>query len=74
MTNQQKDEDAKDVQNYEKKILSKLETLRREFKTYYGYKPCGLDEQDVQAAIDEAKNRRHHAAMKKVKEASDAVS
>jgi hypothetical protein len=45
------------------KPLSNVERLRREYKKYYGFKPCGMTEKELERVVrakeDEAEARRY---------------
>jgi len=37
--------------------ITEKETLRREYKKYYGFKPCSMTVPEIQRAIDAAKQK-----------------
>ncbi len=57
-------EDAKPEPTYAPKPLTRLERLRREFKTHYGYKPCWMSEKEVLAEIRDAEARTEAGRIK----------
>ena len=37
--------------------LTRREALRREYKQHYGFKPCGLSEEELARAVESAKQK-----------------